>query len=283
MKQGGVMKPWLLLLLVCLSLSGCGTKFVYNNADWIAIRFVEEFVELNDNQQEMISFAIEDASVWHRREEIPAYIAELNQILLISPSTFTEAQFISHEARWRQFSSQLLDRFYPVITLLIASMSDAQVEQFMNALRVRHVQFKHQRESEDEVELIARYKNRISENLEDWLGPLTSSQLKVIDAWASDLQVTTPLWFEYQTQLRVELIRLFSQRNNPDKLAALLNSLLYSPELFYSDQLYKRIEHNSTIGRAYLVEVINLMTEQQTQYFRDEVRSWRDILAELLD
>lgn len=154
------MKPWLLLLLVCLSLSGCGTKFVYNNADWIAIRFVEEFVELNDNQQEMISFAIEDASVWHRREEIPAYIAELNQILLISPSTFTEAQFISHEARWRQFSSQLLDRFYPVVTLLIASMSDAQVEQFMDALRVRHVQFKHQRESEDEAELIALYKKK---------------------------------------------------------------------------------------------------------------------------
>ncbi|WP_418114664.1 DUF6279 family lipoprotein [Vibrio scophthalmi] len=277
------MKPWLLLLLVGISLSGCGTKFVYNNADWIAIRFVEEFVELNDNQQEVISFAIEDASVWHRREEIPAYIAELNQILQISPSTFSETQFISHEARWRQFSTQLLDRFYPVVTLLIASMSDAQVEQFMNALRVRHVQFKHQRESEDEVELIARYKNRISENLEDWLGPLTSSQLKVIDAWASDLQVTTPLWFEYQTQLRVELIRLFSQRHNPDKLAVLLNSLLYSPELFYSDQLAKRIEHNRTIGRAYLVEVINLMTEQQTQYFRDEVRSWRDILAELLD
>lgn len=283
MKQGGAMKPWLLLLLVGISLSGCGTKFVYNNADWIAIRFVEEFVELNDNQQEMISFAIEDVSVWHRHEEIPAYIAELNQILLISPSTFTEAQFISHEARWRQFSSQLLDRFYPVVTLLIASMSDAQVEQFMNALRVRHVQFKHQRESEDEVELIARYKNRISENLEDWLGPLTPLQLEVIDAWASDLQGTTPLWFEYQTQLRVELIRLFSHRHNPDKLAVLLNSLLYSPEQFYSDQLDKRIEHNRTIGRTYLVEVINLMTEQQTQYFRDEVLSWRDILAELLD
>ncbi|EGU47632.1 putative lipoprotein [Vibrio ichthyoenteri ATCC 700023] len=276
------MRCWVIWLAICLSLSGCGTKLVYENLDWLTIRYVEEFVELDREQQSHLSEAINNASEWHRSDEIPAYIEELDQLLLISPDQFSLEQFYLHEERLRGFSVRLLDEFFPAITALVAKMSDEQVEQFMDTLRVRHIKFKQQKQIDDKSEWTERYQNRISENLSDWVGPLTPLQQTFVEQWASELLVTTPLWFEYQTQLRVELVNIFSHRQNTEQLPILLRQLLYTPEQFYSAELAARITHNSDIGRAYLIKIINVMTEKQTLYFRQEVQDWRDILAQIV-
>lgn len=276
------MRCWVIWLAICLSLSGCGTKLVYENLDWLTIRYIEEFVELDRAQQNHLSEAINNASEWHRSDEIPAYIEELDQLLLIPPERFSLDQFYLHEQRLRRFSVRLLDEFFPVITELVAKMSDEQVEQFMDTLRVRHIKFKQQKPIDDKSEWTERYQNQISDNLSDWIGPLTQQQQTLIEKWASEVLVTTPLWFEYQTQLRVELVNIFYHRHNTEQLSTLLRQLLYTPEQFYSTELADRITHNSDVGRAHLIQIINVMTEKQTLHFCAEVQDWRDILAQLV-
>nr|WP_257713444.1 hypothetical protein [Vibrio neptunius] len=49
------MKKWGLLTTLCFALTGCSTKFVYNNMDWLLVEYLEDFVELNDEQEELVS------------------------------------------------------------------------------------------------------------------------------------------------------------------------------------------------------------------------------------
>ena len=34
-----------------LTFTGCGTKFVYNNLDWLLIEYLDDFVELTTEQE----------------------------------------------------------------------------------------------------------------------------------------------------------------------------------------------------------------------------------------
>ncbi|GAK82611.1 hypothetical protein JCM19238_154 [Vibrio ponticus] len=49
-------------------------------------------------------------------------------------------------------------------------MSDAQVEQLMNEIRVRHIKFKRKYAQKSEAELREIYRQRLEEGLNEWLG-----------------------------------------------------------------------------------------------------------------
>ncbi|WP_052810340.1 DUF6279 family lipoprotein [Vibrio renipiscarius] len=267
--------------VLSLGLLGCGSQFLYSNLDWLAIRYIEEFVDLNDDQQEKISAAFDQASDWHRREEMPLYLSELDQLLMIDPHAFDASQWGQYQNAIQGYSTRLLDVFFPVVISVATTMSDQQVEQFMNALRVRHVAFKNQIKNRTNQEFVEQYQQRIGENVTTWLGSISPEQQALVDAWANDLKVTGPLWSEFQTQLRVELLQALSVRDDPNALATSLRPILYEPQQFYSAELRKTIDYNSHVGRSYAIEIINLMTEKQTHYFRDEVAYWRDVIADL--
>ncbi|MBA5763745.1 hypothetical protein H2O73_15380 [Vibrio sp. 404] len=275
------MKRWLIVVFMSLTLIGCGTKFIYDNLDWIAIEYVEDFVELNDRQQNLISESIQSAAVWHRSSEIPAYLSQLDELLLLSPATLNQQQFELQEQKLREHTQRLLDHFFPAIVDIVAKMSDEQVEQLMNTVRVRHIEFKQQYLDTTELELRIRYQKRIEETLTEWIGPLTVQQQSLVELWAQDLRVTTPFWFEYQTQIRVELGKMFASRAQRDQLEVSLRNILYHPQQYYSLPLEIRTKHNSEISRRYIVEIINLMTAKQTETLREELNDWRDIAYQL--
>ncbi|MGF1908761.1 DUF6279 family lipoprotein [Vibrio kasasachensis] len=275
------MKRWFIVVITSMMLMACGTKFIYDNLDWIAIEYIEDFVELNDQQQNLISESIERASVWHRTSELPAYLSQLDELLLLTPATLSLQQFEQQELKFREHSLRLLDHFFPAIVDVVEQMSDEQVEQLMNEVRVRHIKFKKKYINASDLELQSLYQQRIEESLTQWIGPLTAQQQLLVESWVQDLRITTPFWFEYQTQVRVELGKMFASRTQREPLELSLRNILYDPQQYYSQPLKMRTKHNSEISRRYIVEIVNLMTVNQTEKLREELSEWRDIAYQL--
>ncbi|ROV58409.1 hypothetical protein EGH82_18530 [Vibrio ponticus] len=275
------MRRWLLILLCSLGLVGCGTKLVYDNLDWFAIQYVEDFVDLDNSQQTMLRQSIQAATPWHRSQEIPIYINHLDQLLKINPSQLTVADLVEQQETFRQHSLRLVEHFLPAITNIVSDMSDEQVEQLMDEIRVRHVKYKKKYQSNSEQELRKLYRQRVEENLQNWLGDLTQEQQVLVEAWSQQWLVTTPFWVEYQTQIRVELSKMFAERRNPEQLQALMRELLFRPQQYYPPQLAARIDLNTQIGQRYFVQIINLMTRKQTRNVKSELEDWREIAMDL--
>ncbi len=277
------MKRWLSVVTLLLMLSGCGTKLVYDNLDWFAIRFIEQFVELETQQQDLVSDAIDHATPWHRRSEIPIYISHLDELLVLDPKQVTPQSFRYQQEKLREHSLRLARHFMPSIVALVSQMNDEQVESLMDEIRIRHTQFKNKYQDSSEVELRQRYRQKIEESLTEWLGELTPEQALELELWSQQWLVTTPLWIEYQTQVRVELMKLFAKRADSLALQHSIEALLYQPEQFYGPELALRIDYNTELGRKYLVNIINNITPEQTQRFRSELQDWRDIASELVN
>ena len=275
------MKRWIGVFIISLTLLGCGTKFVYNNLDWIAIGYIEDFVDLDDDQQDQISQAIDHASYWHRSSELPLYLSQLNQLLVINPVALSEEQLMVQELQLRHHSLRLLDQFLPALVAVVAQMDDEQTEQFMNTVRVRHIKYKRKYAKYSEDDLTVMYQQRIDASLIGWIGPLSEAQHALTAIWASEQMITTRLRFDYQTQIRIELLQMFAIRHDKDQLENTVYDLLYQPQRYYSPELERCIEHNAQIGRGYLVKIINVMTPKQTEFFRQKISEWRDIVIEL--
>lgn len=275
------MRRWLLILLCSLGIIGCGTKLVYDNLDWFAVQYVEDFVELDTSQRQLLSQSIQTATPWHRSREIPIYISHLEELLELNPSQLTVADLVEQQERFRQHSLRLVERFLPTITQIISDMSDEQVEQLMDEIRVRHVKYKQKYQANSEQELRKLYRQRVEENLQNWLGDLTQEQQVMVEAWSQQWLVTTPLWVEYQTQIRVELSKMFAERNNPEQLQALMRELIFQPQQYYPPQLAKRIDLNTQTGQRYFVQIINLMTPKQIRNVKSELEDWREIAMDL--
>jgi len=70
----------IIVIGLVLLLSGCSTKFVYKNLDWLVYWYVDDFVELSDEQERMVDVKLATWLEWHKNTEIPKYVAHLNEL-----------------------------------------------------------------------------------------------------------------------------------------------------------------------------------------------------------
>lgn len=271
-----------LLLIICSALIGCSSKFVYNNMDWLLVEYLEDYVELDNAQEALVERKIEVLSEWHRREEIPHYIDHLDELMAIEPQSFTIDQLQAQQDKIQQHSLRLVARIAPEMYALARELSDSQVDELMDSIRVRHTKYKKKYQKLSEVEIKARYKERIVDSLETWMDDLTQDQLKIVDDWVDDLYVTTDDWINYQTNMRIEMNSLLDRRLNVASFQPQFNKLMFNPDSLYPPHLEEKIEYNKQVGNQYLIRVINAMTEEQTEYYREELQDWKDLAQSVL-
>ena len=275
------MRKLIVLIVISLSLVGCSTKFVYNHIDWLVLEFVEDYVELDEQQEDFVSDKINQLSEWHRREEIPNYIDQLDQLIAIEPSQFTIDDMRVHEQQIRAHSQRLVARVAPDLYQITTQLSDDQVHEFMDNLRIRHTKYKKKYQSLTDEEIKQRYRQRIEKNLDNWLGTLTQKQQQILTLWTNELQITSRDWVTHQTKMRVEINALLAERLNEALFKPDFQDLMFNPDSFYSPQLAGKIEYNREVARTYLTQIINTMSSKQTQHFRDELEDWKELALDI--
>ncbi|MGD8170801.1 DUF6279 family lipoprotein [Vibrio sp. TRT 21S02] len=270
------MRIWGVIALVLLTAVGCSSRFLYNHIDWVVIDYIEDYVDLTKEQERWVSERVDVLTAWHRSEEIPRYIQQLDALIEMDPRTLTVEEFKQQEAQIQQHIDRLVERLIPEIHTLLTQLDDEQVEELMNGIRVRHSKFKKKYQNSSEDEIRDRYFERVSESFENWIGDFSSEQKRIAKEWVTELNITTFDWIAHQTLIRVELKRLFATRYQPDTFMPSFNQLLLTPEILYSQPLEVKIMHNRMVNYRYAVTTINHMTDAQIDHFRSELQKWKE-------
>lgn len=275
------MKKWGLLFIACFAIAGCSSKFVYNNLDWLLIEYVEDFVELDDEQEKYVSDKMEQLSEWHRREEIPNYIEHLDELMALDLKTFSEEDLQAQETKIQGHSQRIVARVAPEISQLAQQLTDEQVDELMNSIRVRHTKYKNKYQNLSSEQVRDKYAERISDNIDDWFGSVTDEQQQIIRNWTQDLYITSFDWIEHQTKMRVEINALLANRLNKRYFAPHFETLMFDSTSYYAPQLEQKIDHNRAVANRYLVKIINSATAKQTKYYKSELQDWKDIALDV--
>ncbi|MFA0567916.1 DUF6279 family lipoprotein [Vibrio gallaecicus] len=272
---------WWQFVIVCLLMTGCGTKFVYNNVDWLILDYLEDFVTLTDSQEDELESRINLLQEWHKHSELPLYIEQISEIQAQKQSQIDAAFILKQRKQLSLHFKTIVSKFAPDIYALSMQMTDLQDKEFLVGLQEK------QKESAEEFLLLSenetreRYEERISKSVKRWLGTISESQEEVIVRWVGDLKNTNAGWLDYQSTIYAEVSKLMNNKSDRHTFQPTLMSLLLSHESYYSAELKVDIDYNAQISANYLSTIVSLASDKQWTHFQSELRDLKEVVAEL--
>lgn len=281
MKKVGWVKSFGLFVSL-LIVTGCTTKFLYSNLDWFIVDYIDDYVTLEDGQEEILTERILVLGDWHKSNELPRYLQQLTDIRNKDPKT-VDAEYVSLQMEQvRQHTKRLVAQITPDLYALTQQMTDKQVKELLENLEQKDEKFikKYQGLQDEDVRLI--YQQRIEENLERWFGPLTEQQKTLASRWANEMDVTVFDWQAHRQQMQHFMRQLLNRRSDLGYFQPEFQRLLNDSESFYSEKLKLKIANNRLVAEKYIALALNSVTEKQHQHLIEEIDGWRDIASDLM-
>lgn len=273
----------LLLLLLCLSLliTACNRLgLAYRNLDWLVPWRLNDYLNLNSQQQAWLKPRLQTHLHWHCSIELPRYIDWLQSTerILAQPqpdSSQLLEQFSQFDAALKRISVEIT----PTAIELLQDLSEQQVSEFYAALDEDNLEDRQDFLDPPLPLQISERRERMQERLKPWLGRLNSAQKEHIANWANGLGEQNRLWLENRQLWQAELRQVVAERGSAD-FAEQLTLLLQQRESFYSNE-YRASYHRSRQALATLFsQLLSSSDKAQRERLNHRLRDLRRDLAE---
>jgi uncharacterized protein YeaO (DUF488 family) len=276
----------LILIFAVLLLSGCSAKFVYNNVEWLAYWYVDDFIELTDEQEVEVDKKLTAWMQWHREQELPKYLAHLNELSSdIASQSISMERMDYHQEKLRGHWERVKIHIIPDLVELSPMLNDEQIESMFAEI---------DRQNEEEAEERAEHMEKSPEkrkresikrnkkNLKRWLGKLSSEQETLIENMHGKYHNNGALWQAYRERYQAELKLHFQSNDRGEAFQNRLQELLLKPEVFRGEELNRRNDENAATYKSFLQAVDALATEKQRNHLVDEITEFGEDITDLM-
>lgn len=270
-----------LLLLVCFLFVGCGTKFAYNNISWFAVSYIEDFLSLSNSQEPELEARLDSLQAWHKETQLPLYIEQLQVLQSMSRSELNSAFIVEQSEQIKNHIRTIVNKFSPDIYALSMQLNPKQDSEFLTNFRKKQQEFYQERLSLNDDDSRERYRKRIEERLERWLGSVSKEQRQIIVTWSQEWTNTNDSWREYQNNTYQDLTLLMEKKSDLHISQPIIMKLLLNNEAYYPDGLESQINKNMQTSAKFLVDIAAVSNDKQWSYFMNELESLESTLVAL--
>ena len=267
------------VLLALLLLAGCGNTFLYNRLDWLIGWYVDDYVELSRAQEKVFQQRLRPVLDWHRREELALYAAFLQQIEADSAAPLS-ADTVRDWSRQLLLALERIEaRLWPLIHELGADLDQAQMAELLKNIQARQRELEEEYLTRTDEEYAEDNFDRLSENLRDFLGPLSAAQEDQIARAAQAMRRLDQAWLE-ERRLWLKTLQRLSARE-PGWQAA-LRAAWAQRKKRRTPRYHAHRRHNMDLIHALVAAVLNARSERQDRHLQRELDSLRDDLQTLI-
>ena len=267
-------------------LSGCSTKFVYKNFDWLVYWYVDDFVELSNEQEEIVDEKLKQWLIWHKTHELPKYLEHLKQLSSdIQTRQINFDRIDYHQSRASEHWIRLKERVIPDLVEMAPLLTEKQVESMFKELDDINSEDAEEREEHLALSDEERKKKTIrrnKKNLERWLGKLNREQEQLIEDTYDDYHPNGELWSQYKVRYQAELRALFDNSDRSKDFMDKLQSMLMNPEVYRSEGLTQRNLENGIKNKELLVRLDSLSTVKQRKHLLEEIAEFAEDVQALM-
>lgn len=254
-----------------LGVASCSTKIAYNNLDWIASWYIDDYVTLTNDQENDFEARIESFLSWHRKTELQNYVIQIKYIQIDLKNGITQSNIDNYLESLKSFLQVVLVKTEPDFIKLAYSLTDQQVAEFL-------AQFEQQnRDKIDKYQglsIVQRLDNRlkkVEERVASFTGKLNTEQKRLLNNTNKQLLPA----FEQRMQFRRDwanaisaayIIRSDALLGSEDKKKAFALALrrpILQANTLRSEAYLTIQEHNQALWVNMLTELIISLDEQQ--------------------
>ena len=254
-------------LAALLFLSSCSSKFAYDNIDWWVYWYLDDYIELNSEQEAQFDDYLNNWLQWHKSSELARYKAQLEQIkqqVINNELDYTQVttHFEHAKAHWARVRNEVS----PELVKMAKNLSDEQIVTLFAALE------KENKEEEEELaaieedsaeERMEKRIERMEENVSARIGKLSKEQKQIIATYADQFVPTMEEWISYRRNIQNAARRLFVARRVDSEFENKLLVLMKQPETYRSKAFNEASEHNTKTMATMIAEVASTLTTKQ--------------------
>lgn len=192
----------LLAALLALGLAGCSTvKLAYNNLPELAYWWLDGYLDFDSNQTPRVRDELGQLLAWHRRAELPQWIALLQKAQALAPSDSTPAQACELGDAMRQRLLAIAEHAEPAGAELALTLTPAQLQQLQKKYAQQNTDYRSEWLSKSqEAQQAKRYEQWLDRS-EDFYGSLDESQKKALRQMVAE-SVFSPALFDAERKRR---------------------------------------------------------------------------------
>ena len=271
-------RVWVVIALFVVSACS-STTYVYNRLDFLLPWYMDDYVDLDAEQEAYLDELLVPFLAWHRAHELPVYLTALNRIedSLNQPLTAEIVGTIvtEFELAWLRLQSEGLERLLD----LGASLSDEQIAAFLEALWEQQREFEEEYLERDEEEFFEDNDDNTRDTFQDYLGKLSDDQKQWVRDGSRRLLRSDQVWLKERAQWLTELGILLEREpgwQERVRVAITAKNNTMTPE-------YQRIyEHNMDAIYQLTAQVLNARSERQSRHVRGKLADVREDLETLI-
>lgn len=276
-------KRILVLTSLVLAISGCSrVQLAYYQLDWVIPYYLQSYVELSDEQNTYLEQQVEDLLAWHCSTQLTAYA----DLLRSANTSFQEGRM--SRAQLHDYSTQIKMRWEaimqqasPAIANLLMTASDRQVEELFAGFTKRNQDWLDEYNEQTVESRQDDYRQRMSDELERWFGPLQSKQQQALAVWSEQFEPLGIEGLQNRERWQARLRLLLAQRDNKPAFYAGIEELFLQPEALRSNAYQKRLEYNKNVTIELLYIIGKQLNDEQRSHIAQQALSYAEDFDQL--
>ncbi|MSQ21661.1 MAG: hypothetical protein EXR39_19525 [Betaproteobacteria bacterium] len=259
---------WLVGTAFLGTLSGCGSfvRIAYNNADFGARYLTNDYLDLEGEQADLVRTRIDHLHQWHRRQELPKYVAAIDELTLrlrrgIEQDDVAWAADVI-QTRYRALVHQSIIE----VTPLLDRLTPDNLTRLEKKLAESNATFER-----DNLQKSAERLRTLTKRARDWLGDLTALQEERLAAYAdASAPIFTGLLDERRRRHHAVLEALHTNAPATER-GQRLDSLLVHYEQHRSEQYAVTAQAWQARLGTLLLEIESSLTAKQRKHLIDRL------------
>ncbi|WP_223445897.1 MULTISPECIES: DUF6279 family lipoprotein [Pseudomonas] len=270
------------VLTVTLALGACSrVGLAYRNLDVIIPWTLSDYLDMNGEQKSWLDERLKDHLSWHCTTQLPGYLDWLDRLqTMIATNQVTDAalQARAHEAE--QAIAETAREITPSAIELLQGLDDKQVAEMNDAFA------KDQRKRQEEYlkpsldQQIKERGARMEKRLNDWLGPLSTTQRQRVATWSSALGEQNTQWLANRVHWQKQFSAAVAQRQSP-QFPQRIETLLVNRESLWTPAYRQAFANTEAQARALFVDLMADSTPNQRARLLKKIEGVRKDFSDL--
>lgn len=280
MKRLRTLKRLALVVVLVVTTSGCGVKLVYNNADRLARWWVDDYIEMTDEQRDFFDASVADIMYWHRTTQLSVY-----QLVMIDLASSIEASALDREEllliadEVENWGVAFNAKATPVALDMLLALSPEQIEYLDRALTKSNRDYEREARREHESRAKEEAKDYRS-LLRRFTGRLRPDQRALILEKHLSMAPDAQVILEYRQAWQKKLLAVLTA--NPVDRSA-LEDLMVNFDDHYTPEFQQMIDTNEVIYQDLTLELLTSLSSEQRERFGGELREYAELFGELIE
>lgn len=265
----------LLLLTVVTSCSMAG--LAYDLAPSLAVRYADDYLDLSHEQEARAKRLFLERRSVHAHDELPRYHALLQQADAAIRSGIEREDVDALFNEVRRLYRLGVKRTIPQVAAILADVNARQIDVLAERL-AEEAQEDRERIGEEGVR---REIDETIEDIEEWIGPLSDAQRRLVSRRLRELEATRTLWVGWRIANNEQLVKLLREQATREDIEAFLTAY-WVERSNMPEQLAGALVRNGERYQEMIVALDGTLSAQQREKALERIAEYRGMVIDMM-